>query len=67
MDDGRRNSIGCIRGPFKTGVEDDDGNDTAEGFHVKQIEENPSGFFSDVHSSEAVPGATRGQLGGPEC
>jgi hypothetical protein len=24
-------------------------------------------FFSDVHSSEAVPGATRGQLGGVEC
>ncbi|KAG9250149.1 CHRD superfamily protein [Emericellopsis atlantica] len=64
--EGRRNSIGCIRGPFTTGVLAD-GTDTGEGFHVSQIEENPAAFFSDTHSSLAVPGATRGQLGGPEC
>merc|ERR1711937_571560 len=63
---GRRNSIGCLRGPFTTGVLSD-GTDTGEGFHVSQIEENPAAFFSDTHSSLAVPGATRGQLGGPEC
>jgi len=64
--EGRRNSIGCLRGPFTTGVLSD-GTDTGEGFHVSQIEENPAAFFSDTHSSLAVPGATRGQLGGPEC
>uniref|UniRef100_A0A8H7K3K1 CHRD domain-containing protein n=1 Tax=Bionectria ochroleuca TaxID=29856 RepID=A0A8H7K3K1_BIOOC len=56
-----RSSIGCIRGPFTTGVLAN-GKDTGEGFHVRQIEENPAGFFADVHSSLAVPGAVRGQL-----
>ncbi|GAB0134899.1 hypothetical protein EsDP_00003253 [Epichloe bromicola] len=62
--DGRRWSIGCLRGPFVTGVKASDGSgrDTGEGFHVGQIEENPSQFFADVHSSLAVPGAARGQL-----
>jgi hypothetical protein len=32
---------------------------------VKRIEDNPSGFFADVHSSEAVPGAVRGQFSAP--
>ncbi|KAK8924346.1 hypothetical protein VCV18_004765 [Metarhizium anisopliae] len=58
---GRRTSIGCLRGPFLTGVKVD-GKDTGEGFHVEQIERNPSAFFTDVHSSLAVPGAVRGQL-----
>jgi hypothetical protein len=66
ISEGRRSSIGCLRGPFKTGVVTN-GTDSGDGFHVKEIEENPAGFFSDVHSSLAVPGATRGQLGGPEC
>lgn len=64
--DGSGSSIGCIRGPFTTGVMPD-GKDTGEGFHVRQIEENPSNFFTDVHSSLAVPGATRGQLGDKQC
>jgi hypothetical protein len=38
------------------------GQDTGAGFRVSQIEDNPSGFFADVHSSLAVPGAVRGQL-----
>lgn len=38
------------------------GQDTGTGFKVSQIEENPSGFFADVHSSLAVPGAVRGQF-----
>ncbi|EFY91873.1 hypothetical protein MAC_02158 [Metarhizium acridum CQMa 102] len=64
---GRRTSIGCLRGPFLTGVRVD-GKDTGEGFHVEQIERNPSAFFTDVHSSLAVPGAVRGQLDGRnEC
>ncbi|KID95575.1 CHRD superfamily protein, partial [Metarhizium majus ARSEF 297] len=58
---GRRTSIGCLRGPFLTGVRVE-GKDTGEGFHVEQIERNPSAFFTDVHSSLAVPGAVRGQL-----
>ena len=44
-----------------------DGVDTGEGFHVKQIEDKPSAFFTDIHSSEAVPGAVRGQMGPDEC
>ncbi|KAF2496368.1 hypothetical protein BU16DRAFT_375824 [Lophium mytilinum] len=56
-----RNSVGCLKGPFKTGVLAM-GVDTADGFHVKQIEENPEAFFTDVHSSLAVSGAVRGQL-----
>merc|ERR1712144_59628 len=39
------------------------GQDTGAGFTVKQIEDNPSAFFTDVHSSLAVPGAVRAQLG----
>ncbi|KAM3452610.1 hypothetical protein MY3296_004348 [Beauveria thailandica] len=60
--DGPRRSIGCLTGPFVTGVNASN-KDTGDGFHVRQIEENPSMFFADVHSSVAVPGAFRGQLG----
>ncbi|TQS32454.1 hypothetical protein Golomagni_07227 [Golovinomyces magnicellulatus] len=63
---GVRRSIGCIRGPFTTGVIAD-GKDTGEGFQLSQIEQNPSNFFTDVHSSLAVPGAIRGQLAGKSC
>lgn len=50
-----------MRGPFTTGIMANN-RDTGEGFHVRQIEQNPSGFFTDVHSSLALPGAARGQL-----
>lgn len=56
-----RNSVGCITGPFKTGVMAN-GKDTGDGFKLASIEKNPAGFFADVHSSLAVPGAVRGQL-----
>lgn len=56
-----RNSVGCLTGPFKTGVLAN-GVDTGAGFKVANIEKNPAGFFADVHSSLAVPGAVRGQL-----
>ncbi|KAH8746375.1 hypothetical protein F5883DRAFT_609464 [Diaporthe sp. PMI_573] len=56
-----RNSVGCLTGPFKTGVLAN-GVDTVAGFKVAIIEKNPVGFFADVHSSLAVPGAVRGQL-----
>ncbi|KAK1981887.1 hypothetical protein LZ30DRAFT_781691 [Colletotrichum cereale] len=56
-----RRSIGCLSGPFRTGV-NASGVDTGASFNVRQIEENPADFFTDVHSSLAVPGAVRGQL-----
>ncbi|KAG5930346.1 hypothetical protein E4U42_001861 [Claviceps africana] len=61
---GPRTSVGCLRGPFVTGIKASDGSekDTGEGFDVGQIEEDPSQFFTDVHSSLASAGAVRGQL-----
>ncbi|KAF2825168.1 hypothetical protein CC86DRAFT_370928 [Ophiobolus disseminans] len=56
-----RNSAGCIKGPFKTGVMVE-GKDSGEGFHVSQIEANPAAFMADTHSSLALAGAVRGQL-----
>lgn len=56
-----RVSQGCITGPFKTGVIVM-GADTGDGFDVKQIEQDPKNFFTDVHSSLAIPGANRGQF-----
>ncbi|KAG8529344.1 uncharacterized protein KY384_005980 [Bacidia gigantensis] len=58
-----RYSFGCLQGPFSTGLVME-GKDTGEGFTLSQIEENPSGFMADVHSSLAVPGAVRGQFPG---
>lgn len=58
-----RVSVGCLKGPFETGVIDEEtGEDTGAGFKVKEIEADPAAFFCDVHSSLAVPGAVRGQL-----
>ncbi|KAM0240915.1 hypothetical protein ACHAP5_007714 [Fusarium lateritium] len=62
-----RNSVGCLKGPFRTGVKPN-GQDTGIGFKVAQIEKDPSKFFADSHSSLAVPGAFRGQLdSGKKC
>ena len=64
-----RQSVGCIQGTqdgFVTGLKNaTTGQDQGYGFTVKRIEDNPSGFFADVHSSEAVPGAVRGQFSTP--
>ncbi|KAJ4359856.1 uncharacterized protein N0V89_000412 [Didymosphaeria variabile] len=60
--DDRRISTGCITGPFKTGINGTDGNDTGTGFHVRQIVANPGAFFTDTHTRQFVPGAVRGQL-----
>lgn len=65
-DEQRRSSIGCLKGPFVTGVIAN-GKDTGEGFTIKQIEENPAKFFADLHSSLAIPGAFRGQLDSGKC
>ncbi|KAF2243799.1 hypothetical protein BU26DRAFT_436240 [Trematosphaeria pertusa] len=56
-----RNSAGCLKGPFVTGVIMEE-KDTGEGFHVSQIEQNPAAFMADTHSSLALPGAVRGQI-----
>lgn len=58
---GKRLSVGCMTGPFTTGIITN-GVDTGAGFQVSQIESDPKSFFTDVHSSLAVPGAVRGQL-----
>ncbi|KAK0111023.1 hypothetical protein ONS95_001403 [Cadophora gregata] len=56
-----RNSAGCLKGPFVTGVVVD-GKDSGEGFRVEMIEANPAAFMADTHSSLALAGAVRGQL-----
>ncbi|KAH6647308.1 hypothetical protein BKA67DRAFT_663640 [Truncatella angustata] len=58
---GKRVSVGCQKGPFTTGILRS-GVDTGFGFTVRQIERNPTNFFTDIHSSLAVPGAARGQF-----
>ncbi|CAN9087680.1 unnamed protein product [Alternaria alternata] len=56
-----RNSAGCLKGPFTTGVMVE-GVDSGDGFHVSMIEANPAAFMADTHSSLALPGAVRGQM-----
>lgn len=63
--EGVKRSVGCLMGPFTTGLNGTGANagvDTGSGFHVSAIEKDPAGFFVDVHSSLAVPGAVRGQV-----
>jgi hypothetical protein len=38
--------------------------DLGAGFTVQDIVDNPSGFFVDVHTTEFLPGAIRGQIEG---
>jgi len=61
-DDVTRNSMGCIKGPFLTGVLAADGTDTGTGFTVKQIEDEPAAFFTDSHTALFPVGVVRGQL-----
>ena len=59
-----RANLNQLTGPFKTGLPGPDGvGDTGDGFHVKQIEANPQGFFTDSHTREFPSGVVRGQLG----
>jgi hypothetical protein len=60
-DDRVRYSVGCLIGPFLTGV-NASGIDTGTGFKVKQIEADPASFFTDVHTTAFSQGAVRGQL-----
>jgi hypothetical protein len=60
-DDKIRRSVGCMTGPFTTGILAN-GVDTGTGFKLAQIEANPAGFFTDAHTALYVPGVVRGQL-----
>jgi hypothetical protein len=60
--DGARYSIGCLTGPFETGILNDEGVDTGRDFGLSEIEHYPGGFYVDIHSSYATDGAVRGQL-----
>ena len=71
-----RQSLGCITGPFTTGIlangskslvpltQDNllQSADTGAAFSVAQLEANPEGFFADTHTVEFAAGAIRGQL-----
>lgn len=57
-----RTSSGCLQGPFTTGLEGPNGQDTATGFSLKQIEANPAGFTGDTHTADFAAGTVRGQL-----
>ncbi|KAF5873517.1 uncharacterized protein Bfra_004979 [Botrytis fragariae] len=62
-DDHRRVSVGCMTGPFTTGINAPNGGpDTGTGFKVAQIEANPAGFFTDAHTNLFPLGVVRGQL-----
>lgn len=61
-DDGVLRSSGCMQGPFTTGVEDDEGDDTGESFTLSQIEEDPESFYADTHTEDFPDGTVRGQL-----
>lgn len=60
-DDKRRISVGCLTGPFRTGILVA-GKDTGEGFHVKKIVDAAEGFNADVHTRGYPAGAVRGQF-----
>ncbi|WRT65275.1 uncharacterized protein IL334_002218 [Kwoniella shivajii] len=61
---GLRISAACVKGPFTTGLLDVNGTDTgsASGFTLKRLEDDPSSFNADFHTSKFVAGAVRGQL-----
>jgi hypothetical protein len=61
-DDERRVSVGCLTGPFTTGINGTDGLDTGTGFEVSQIEKDPAGFFADSHTRLFPLGVVRGNL-----
>lgn len=60
--DGERTSLGCLQGPFVTGLTNDDGVDQGEGFTLAQIEADPASFYADSHTVDYPGGAVRGQL-----
>ncbi|WP_423922773.1 CHRD domain-containing protein [Frigoribacterium sp. 2-23] len=59
---GTRTTSGCLQGPFTTGVLNDAGVDSGDGFRLAQIEANPAGFVGDSHTAAFSAGVVRGQL-----
>ncbi|KAH8588595.1 hypothetical protein B0O99DRAFT_524698, partial [Bisporella sp. PMI_857] len=58
-----RRSVGCLTGPFTTGIKaSDNTTDTGFGFKLAQIEANPASFFADSHTKLFPAGVVRGQL-----
>ncbi|EFQ83557.1 hypothetical protein HMPREF0063_11220 [Aeromicrobium marinum DSM 15272] len=56
-------SSGCSAGPFTThapGNPNEAGSST--GFELSDIEEDPSGYYANIHTNDFRPGAVRGQL-----
>jgi hypothetical protein len=51
-----------MTGPFTTGLNGPDGRGTGTAFSLKEIEENPAGFFVDSHTNLFSLGAVRGHL-----
>jgi hypothetical protein len=60
--EGTRSSSGCMKGPFVTGVLDDEGNVQSEDFSLARIEADPTAFFVDAHTRQHPDGVVRGQL-----
>jgi len=61
-DDKKRVSVGCLVGPFTTGIKAADGKDTGTGFNVRLIELDPKSYFTDSHTKLFVAGVVRGQF-----
>ena len=57
-----RRSVGCLTGPFTTGILAN-GVDTGAGFKVRQIEEDPADFFCDAHTVGWTAGVVTGAVG----
>ncbi len=62
--DAERTSSGCAEGPLTTGLTPVGGPVTGAGFELAQLEEDleAEAFSADTHTTDAVPGAIRGQL-----
>lgn len=61
--DGTLSSSGCMQGPFTTGLVPDGADaDSGEGFTLAEIEADPAGYYSDIHTVDNPAGIVRGQL-----
>lgn len=61
-DTAERTGSGCAQGPFVSGVEGADGEDTGTGFTLADLEANPAAYSWDVRTADFPQGAIRGQL-----
>lgn len=61
-DTSKRSGSGCAQGPFASGVEGADGEDTGATFTLADLEANPAAYSWDVRTAAFPDGAIRGQL-----